>query len=176
MAVSFTVCKQASGAGTFTPTTLSDTVLEQFVTALGTEFLPLRPFTLVAPCSTSESGTCRFSPLLRHLLSFFILGSLPSSALFVTVLCSLLAVLPPVISALLWPWSPSFPPLATHPSSLPMLTTVAAASPILTACHKLRPRYYLQNQKQEKAIWEKNFMLLISTNGNRSQHRRVFSN
>lgn len=49
--VSMTACKQASGAGTFTPKTLNDTALEQLVKALGTEFLPLRPFTLRAGCS-----------------------------------------------------------------------------------------------------------------------------
>lgn len=176
--VSITACKQASGAETFTPKTLNDTALEQLVIALGTEFLHLRPFTLRAGCSLPyfrEWDLQILSPGSSPPSIFFHswLSTLFCLLLIVTVLCRLLSVLLPRHFCSSLALLPSFPPLAPHPSSLPMLTSVASASTILATCHKLGPPYHLQKQKQEKAIWEKHFISHIAK-GQQETAQEVF--
>lgn len=137
----------------------------------------LRPFTLRAGCSL---------PYFREWdLQILSPGSSPPSIFFHSWLSTLFCLL--LIVTVLCRLLPALPP-RHFCSSLALLPIISAprASPCFTAdahqcgfsfhhpCHKFGPPYYLQNQKQEKAIWEKHFMLLISTNGNRRQHRRGF--
>lgn len=123
--VSITACKQASGAGTLTPKTLNDTALEQLVKALGTEFLPLRPFTLRAGCSL---------PYFREWdLQILAPGSSPPSIFFHSWLSTLFCLL--LIVTVLCRLLPALPP-RHFCSSLALLPIISAphTSPFFTAC------------------------------------------